>query len=108
MQHSSRLALYEHLHTQYLAMLTAAENNEWESLVGLEREAAETCRLLRETSESQLDDQSTQAEDLIREILALDGEIRTHVQPFLDSTRKLLSGVVRDNNVRKAYGTFGP
>ena len=43
----------------------------------------------------------------IRSILALEREIRTHVEPMLESTRKLLSTTVRDKAVRNAYGNLG-
>ncbi|MDD2873660.1 MAG: flagellar protein FliT [Azoarcus sp.] len=98
-----------HLLSLYEAMAAAAQANDWEQLVELERAAADVCKTARNTSDGtalSADEQRTLAAN-IRSILELDREIRTHVEPALESTRKLLSTTVRDKAVRNAYGNLG-
>ncbi len=90
----------------YEAMADAARANDWDRLIELEtltvaiRNAAN--HPLPPLSEIPQEQQEMAA--TIRRILELDAEIRTHAGPFLESTRKLLSGAVQDRRVRAAYG----
>lgn len=94
------LALYE-------AMAQAAHDNDWERLDSLGTQAA-SLRAAAAADRSSPDGLSPESQqDLavtIRRILELEGEIRIHAEPALESTRKLLSSSVRDRNVRNAYG----
>lgn len=94
------LALYE-------AMAQAARDNDWERLdsLGAQAVSVRDAAAADRASPAALAAQAQQ--DLaatIRRILELESEIRTHAEPALDSTRKLLSSSVRDRNVRNAYG----
>lgn len=111
----SGLDRLEHMLALSQEMADAAGRNEWEKLEVLERQLANERDRLRtdepggeQSGEGLSDEQLLRKAELITRILANTDEVRTHVDPFLDSTRKLLSGAVRDNNVRRAYGAFGP
>lgn len=95
-------------------MLAAARANDWDLLGALEQQMASLRdELMREEPPGQqpehLGDEALKRKaEIIAQTLALLAETREHTDPVLESTRKLLSGAVRDNNVRKAYGAFGP
>ncbi|MCK9261019.1 MAG: flagellar protein FliT [Azoarcus sp.] len=93
----------------YEAMAAAARANDWDQVAALEHDAADLRKSAQNTSNGTVlsaDEQHTLAGN-IRSILELDREIRTHVEPALESTRKLLSTTVRDKAVRNAYGNLG-
>lgn len=105
---ASITSLYESLCEQYIAMAEAAEANEWERLTALEFEARALRKRIQDTPGGVPEAESERVATVIRRILELDEAVRTHAEPFLESTRKLLAGTVQSNNVRKAYGAFGP
>lgn len=108
----SSLALYESMSTVSTAMVEAARANDWDRLVKLEREMAalrdEILRAAVASQEPLGPSEATRKADLIAAMLEDDVEIRKHVEPWLTSVRKLLSGAARDRAVRTAYGAFGP
>lgn len=106
----SALALLESMAEVSAAMVEAARANDWDRLTGLERESA-TLRdaLMRLEPAGRQQPGLTEAERqrkaaLAARILDNDREIRRHVEPWLESTRKLLSGSARERAVRNAYG----
>ena len=110
----SPLALFESMHALSSTMVAAAQANDWDQLAAVEQQMAEV-----RNEVMRADQQGTQAaplsdadaarkQTLINEMLENDREIRRHVEPWLASTRKLLSSAVRDRTVRAAYGAFGP
>lgn len=106
------LALFESMSKVSAAMLDAARANDWDTLVALERDmAALRDEIQRVEREEPLADAGTEAArkaELIAAMLENDREIRQHVEPWLASVRKLLSGSARDRAVRAAYGAFEP
>lgn len=104
------LSLFESMATTSATMRDAARANDWDRLATLEREMA-TVRdeLMRIEPNGQQAETLTEAERLRKaalaaEMLENDREIRRHVEPWLASTRKLLSGSSRERAVRAAYG----
>ena len=59
---------------------------------------------LAEHSFHESDHERVHARALIRRILNDDKEVRVHTEPWMDNVRQLLSGGVRERNVRAAYG----
>jgi flagellar protein FliT len=95
-------------------MVAAAQANDWDCLAALESEQAalrtEIMKLEpggRSGSALSAADQALKA-SLIARILENDREVRRHVEPWMASTRKLLSGTARDRAVRTAYGALAP
>ncbi|WP_332674099.1 flagellar protein FliT [Aromatoleum sp.] len=104
------LSLFESMAAVSAGMLDAARANDWDRLTALERGmAAVRDKLMRIEPNGQQAETLTQAEQLRKAALAAqmlenDREIRRHVEPWLASTRKLLSGSSRERAVRAAYG----
>ncbi len=104
------LALVESMAAVSVAMLDAARANDWDQLAALEREmAAARDELMRIEPNGQQTGTLSEGEQLRKAALAAqmldnDREIRRHVEPWLASTRKLLSGSSRERAVRAAYG----
>ncbi len=93
----------------YEAMAVAARSNDWDKLVELETLTAAVRDKANHpfppsSGEPQMQQEMAAA---IQRILELDVEIRIHAEPFLESTRKLLSGTVQDRRVRTTYGALG-
>lgn len=106
---NTSISLYESMSEISTRMRLAAERNDWEHLCELEREVAHMCdRLQREDPPSgqvSLDETSRQRKiRLIQQILADDREIRSHVDPWMDSVKTLLAGNARQRSVQQAYG----
>lgn len=92
---------------RYNEMLALAETNDWEALAAVGEECARL-RSALQAADYMLEQASPADLPLLQQnleaILALDARIREHTIPCLESTRQLLSGAVRDRNLRKAYG----
>ena len=109
---ASPLSLYESMSTVSAAMVEAARANDWDRLIALERDMAalrdEIMRAAGALQEPLGAAEAARKAELIAAMLENDVEIRQHVEPWLASVRKLLSGAARDRAVRTAYGAFGP
>ncbi len=108
------LDLFESMHRLSAQMADLAEANDWDRLAAAEREMAalrnELARqepMLRQ-AEALSDGELARKAQLITAMLANDRTVRQHVEPWLQSTRKLLSGAARGRAVRAAYGAHGP
>lgn len=95
-------------------MVAAAIANDWDQLTQLEKTLTELRKAMAiiEPAGQQLPgldaaEQQHKAR-LIARMLEDAEEIRTHVDPWMVSTRKLLSDGARDRAVRNAYGALGP
>lgn len=110
----SALHLLESMHALSLSMVEAARANEWEQLAALEEEMAalrEKAARIDAAADSPLPMADADAQhkfELLTQMLGHDREIRSHVEPWLASTRKFLSSGVKERAVRAAYGTFEP
>ena len=108
----SSLALLQQMSAYSTEMVDAARANDWDRLTRLERQVASLRDRLgveealgfpgrpRQMSE----DKRKKKVALIRRILDDDKEVRVHTEPWMDNVRQLLSGGVRQRNVRAAYG----
>ena len=109
---ASPLSLYESMSTVSAAMVEAARANDWDRLIALERDMAalrdEIMRAAGALQEPLGAAEAARKAELIAAMLENDVKIRQHVEPWLASVRKLLSGPARDRAVRTAYGAFGP
>jgi len=104
------ISLFESMAAVSAGMVDAARANDWDRLATLEGEmAAVRDELMRIESDGQQAEALSEGEQLRKATLAAqmldnDREIRRHVEPWLASTRKLLSGSSRERAVRAAYG----
>ncbi|MGL1833370.1 flagellar protein FliT [Rhodocyclaceae bacterium SMB388] len=117
MKPARSLVPFEHLHALSHAMVQAARENDWDALAAYERDlAAARDRLIAAQVGGDMPEPTEPAAlarkaELLRDMLAHDSEIRQLVEPWMDSTRKLLAGGARGRaaaRVRAAYGGHGP
>lgn len=111
---NATLKAFEEMAQISAGMVAAAVANDWDQLVSLEKAMHELRKGLAilEPAGSQLPgldaaEQQHKAQ-LITRILEDAELVRTHVDPWMVSTRKLLSDGARDRAVRNAYGALGP
>jgi flagellar protein FliT len=106
----STLALFESMAAVSAERVEAAQANDWDRLATLEREMARVRdELMRIGPDDGPAGYRSDAEPLRKAALAAqmlenDREIRRHVEPWLASVRKLLSGSARERALRAAYG----
>ncbi len=100
------IALLEQMQVTADGMVVAAEAGDWDSLTALEKELAALRRTL--THFKDLPPLSTEElarkQQLIEAMLASFISVQACVLPWMESTRKLLSGNARDRAVKAAYG----
>lgn len=91
-------------------MVEAANANDWDRLLALEKAEAQLRVTLQagtpaDAPEISADDRQRLGE-LIREIQVEHGKVRAIVDPWLDNVRQLLSHQTRERSVRESYGLF--
>lgn len=103
---NQELALLEQMKHTADAMVVAAEAGDWEHLAKLERGLATTrTTLVHLRIESALtDDELMRKRALVESTLSSFDTVRTCVLPWMESTRKLLSGNAKDRAVKATYG----
>lgn len=110
----STIHLLESMHALSISMVEAARANAWEQLAALEEEMAtlrdEAIRLNAALAPDAPDNEADTRHraELLTAMLDNNREIRAHVEPWLASTRKVLSTNAMERAVRAAYGTFEP
>lgn len=108
------LQLIESMSALSTAMVEAARANDWDRLAALELQLAavreEIARLEPggRQSEALSDDERRRKAALIAQILTDGEEVRTHVVPWMDSARRVLSADARARTMRAAYGAMTP
>ena len=87
-------------------MVAAAQANDWERLVTLERSVAALRDLLMaDDDNSRLSAAEIELKrSLIQRILQDDAEIRRHTEPWMEHVRKFLGGGRQRKRVERAYG----
>lgn len=108
------LQLVESMSALSTSMVEAARANDWDRLAQLEQQLAalrnELARLEpggRQSEALSEDDRRRKAE-LVARMLADGDEIRTHVEPWMESARRVLSTDTRARTMRAAYGAMTP
>ena len=106
----SQIEMYQDMSALSAQMVEAAQANDWDRLIGLERSVA----VLRDTLMS-MDDNDGLTEDdlgrkaeLIRRILDDDAEIRRHTEPWMERVRQFLGDRRRRPAAEPAGGTSSP
>ena len=100
------ISRYEEMCALSAQMVTAAQSNDWEHLVQLERKvAALRDALMRDDDNSALGDGERESKArMIQRILEDDAEVRRHTEPWMDDLRRFLGGAARRRQVERAYG----
>jgi flagellar protein FliT len=104
---SDQLMIYEEIHALSGQMVTAAQANDWDSLIALESCVATLRdRLMSGEGADSLvlsAAESAQKSAMIRKILENDAEIRRHVEPWMDNVRQFLGSQSQRRKMQHAY-----
>ena len=104
---SDQLVIYEEIQALSGQMVTAAQANDWDSLIALEsRVTALRDRLMNGGDSDSLllsAAESAQKSAMIRKILENDAEVRRHVEPWMDSVRQFLGSQNQRRKMQHAY-----
>jgi flagellar protein FliT len=105
MQGEQVIAIYDEVRTIVGQMLDAAKADDWDGLVVREHACRQLIeQLMAHDTVSRLDEaQQRQKIALIRQILALDAEIRTLTEPRLTDLQNLLSNCNRKRLLDQTY-----
>ncbi len=104
---SDQLVIYEEIHALSGQMVTAAQANDWDSLIALESCVATLRdRLMNgEGADSLVLSAAERAQKsaMIRKILDNDVEIRRYVEPWMDNVRQFLGSQSQRRKMQHAY-----
>jgi flagellar protein FliT len=103
---ASQIELFEEMSALSARMVAAAQGNDWERLVDLERSVvALRNTLMTDDDNSMLSPAEIEIKRaLIQRILDDDAEIRRHTEPWMEQVRKFLGSNTRRKQVESAYG----
>lgn len=104
----SQIELYQQMSALSAGMVEAAQAQDWERLVELERAvSALRDKLMAEDGGDLSESDRLAKAALIQRILDDDAEIRRHTEPWMEHVRKFLGDSTRQRQVAKAYGAGG-
>ena len=99
---------YATLYALSQAMLACAEGGRWPQLIALEKERSHLIAQLKAAGDgASLRNTEDDAVQTIRAILALDGEIKSHIATRMKALKK---GMIEERKLIETYGTpaFSP
>lgn len=102
----SALALYESMSELSSRMVTAARENDWNTLVSLENQVASLRdRLPANDPSTQLNAaERSRKLSLVKRILADDAEVRRHTEPWMEQVQRFLRSGRRTGPAGGNYG----
>lgn len=104
----SQIELYQQMSALSADMVAAAQTQDWDRLVELERAVSALRDKLMTDDGGNLDENERTAKAaLIQRILDDDAEIRRHTEPWMEHVRKFLGDGARQRQIEKAYGAGG-
>lgn len=105
MDHKQIIATYEAILIITNKMLTAAEDNEWEKLIKLEKECRKlTKNLVTSNSDYVLSDELLKKKiNIIHQVLANDAKIRSITESWMDNLQNMINTAGRKRNLHQAY-----
>jgi len=103
---ASQIELFEEMSALSTRMVAAAQGNDWERLVDLERSVvALRATLSTDDDYSLLSPAEIEMKRaLIQRILDDDAEIRRHTEPWMEQVRQFLGSNARPKPIEGAYG----
>ena len=107
MDHKQIITTYEAILIITNKMLTAAESNEWEKLIALEKECRKlTKKLVSNTSGRELSDELLKKKiNIIHQVLSNDAKIRSITESWMDNLQNMINTVGHKRNLQQAYQT---
>jgi flagellar protein FliT len=103
----SILAIYENLWLLTQKMLNAAQNGDWDALIQGELERNAWVERLKAQTEKAITNSVEQQKtgEIIRKILAADGEIKTLTEAWKGELQEILGSIGTEKKLNKAYET---
>ena len=101
------IGMYETMDQISERMVEAAQANDWDRLVELERNVANLRENLRGQERPTLlsTEERSRKIRLIHRILDADAEIRRHTEPWMAQVRVFLGDAARERTLRQTYGS---
>ncbi|MDP1557326.1 MAG: flagellar protein FliT [Nitrosomonas sp.] len=105
MDNTQTINTYEAILSATDKMLAAAQNNEWEELINLEKECKKlTDKLISNNSENILNNELQQKKvKIIHQVLANDAKIRTITEPWMMQLQNILHVTQCERNLQQTY-----
>jgi flagellar protein FliT len=105
MDDTQTINTYEEILITTNKMLVAAQNSEWEELIGLEKECKSlTNKLVANNSGNMLSNELQQKKiEIIHQVLANDAQIRLITEPWMKQLQNMLNTAKHENNLQQAY-----
>ncbi|MDD5297978.1 MAG: flagellar protein FliT [Rhodocyclaceae bacterium] len=101
------IGMYETMGEISTRMVEAAQANDWDRLVELEKNVAHLRDVLRQEDHplSLSSEERARKLRLIHRILDADAEVRRHTEPWMAQVRVFLGSVARERKIRQTYGS---
>ena len=107
MNNSPSISIYENILNTTNKMLAAAQNDEWDQLVELEKECRKlTEELIANNTEYELnlsEELQQHKVKIIHQVLANDAQIRTITEPWMAQLQNILNTTKCERNLQQAY-----
>jgi flagellar protein FliT len=102
----SQIDIYEEMSALSARMVTAAQANDWEDLIALEKSVVALRQsLMADDDNSRLSASEVEMKRaLIQRILDDDAEIRRYTEPWMEQVRQFLGDHGRRKEIERAYG----
>lgn len=106
MNPTQAIANYEYLSALTGQMREAAEQGEWDQLIGLEPQCSDLLATMQQVdAEAELDEATRQYKiELINKILADDTEVRKHTQIWMSELQRAMQSNRQEQRLQHAYG----
>ncbi len=103
----TQIELYEEMSVLSARMVDAAQANDWDHLVDLERGVSALRDSLKLTEEPELSPlEAGRKRRLIQRILEDDAEVRRYTEPWMEQVRTFLGQNTKRQRMEQAYGAL--
>jgi len=109
MDNAEIINTYEEILATTNKMLAAAQNNEWDTLINLEKQCRElTNKLITSETESNLSHELQQKKiKIIHQVLDDDAQIRLITEPWMAKLQDIINTNAYKRNLQQAYQSSG-
>ena len=101
----SQIEIYQEMSALSARMVSAAEAQDWQLLVALEKDVAalRDALMLEDDSALLAPDERIRKAELIQRILEDDAAVRRHTEPWMEHVRQYLGGSAQRRKLERAY-----
>lgn len=104
---ATQIETYQEMCALSAQMVTAAQSQDWDALVDLEKKVSRLRDVLMTVDDASAVLPPAEIErkrQLIQQILEDDAEVRRHTEPWMEQVRQFLGGTAKRQQVARAYG----